>query len=225
MSTPSPICEHGMTTCPPCGFPVPPDLWPGVAFWDCTEDAERLHHESDEAAVDAFLDDMEKGERPTSVTVYGWKKMPVEVDGLRVLEGVLETLDEEHGDPDGDAAVPNEAMEAAARAFAEVVEREFQSWSCERVLESDHDVEVRWVGDQHYMGAVTASEAAKRAQGSHVPPTERIRWEGEKTAAEKDTGNCRECHGRGTVSYPGEEQAHYPCPTCRPEAAREAKKL
>lgn len=47
------------------------------------------------------------------------------------LERVLEALDLELGDPDGEATEPTEAMRLAAREFARTVCMEYVSWTCE----------------------------------------------------------------------------------------------
>ena len=50
----------------------------------------------------------------------------------KALEHVLEILDEEHSDPDGDQTKPTPKMIEAAKAFAGVVCGEYVSWACEK---------------------------------------------------------------------------------------------
>jgi hypothetical protein len=49
----------------------------------------------------------------------------------RALEEVLEYLDEEHSNPDGDATEPTPAMKSAADVFAKAITDEYVSWACE----------------------------------------------------------------------------------------------
>lgn len=47
------------------------------------------------------------------------------------LEHVLELLDEEHADPDGDSAEPTAGMISASEAFAAAIVSDYVSWACE----------------------------------------------------------------------------------------------
>lgn len=60
------------------------------------------------------------------VAVKDWGGM-----GGRVLERVLEELDEEYGDPNGDFPEPTKAMKEAADTFMKVVLDEYVPWNCE----------------------------------------------------------------------------------------------
>ena len=54
----------------------------------------------------------------------------------RVIEDLLEVVDEEHSDPDGNPTEPTEGMKAAARAFVDAVLAEYVSWACEPTVET-----------------------------------------------------------------------------------------
>jgi len=60
--------------------------------------------------------------------------VPLVVKGRDLLEQLLETLDDEYGDPDGGGTEPTEGMVKAADALAAVIEREYSSWRCETRL-------------------------------------------------------------------------------------------
>jgi len=47
------------------------------------------------------------------------------------LEGVLESLDEDHSDPGGDYTKPTAPMQLAARRFVDEVVRHYVVWNCE----------------------------------------------------------------------------------------------
>lgn len=49
----------------------------------------------------------------------------------RALSQALETIDEEHSDPDGDSTEPTPEMTKAAEAFIDVVLSQYVSWACE----------------------------------------------------------------------------------------------
>lgn len=105
-----------------------------IVFWDCRSDREDLAFTSIEDAVQSWADDLE-GPLPEEVTVYGWKRMEIpsaEAIAERVLDDVLERLDEEYGDPDGGFVQPAKELNAAALRFAEEVRTHYVSWMCEQ---------------------------------------------------------------------------------------------
>ena len=58
-----------------------------------------------------------------------------------VLEDLLERLDEEYSDPDGDYTKPTERMKVVARVFVDAVLNDYQAWACEPTGEV---VEITW---------------------------------------------------------------------------------
>ena len=96
---------------------------------------ERLKTDMDDAIEEVVesCGGVDEVEWPVQLLVF----RPMDVQRLacyvakRALDDVLEYLDEEHSDPDGDATEPTSAMKAAADAFAKVVTDEYVSWSCE----------------------------------------------------------------------------------------------
>lgn len=72
------------------------------------------------------------------IEVFVFKRMEIpsaESIGEDALERVLENLDEEHADPDGDQTKPSPAMEAAALAFGKAIVADYKSWACEQTRE------------------------------------------------------------------------------------------
>jgi hypothetical protein len=71
---------------------------------------------------------------PWPVGVRVFKRMGIpSADHLakRVLGDTLETLDEEHSDPDGDPTEPTQAMRDAALVFAKAIASEYVPWACQ----------------------------------------------------------------------------------------------
>lgn len=110
-------------------------------FWDA-RDSERLTHDNKDDAIYDALDYMQmidldagKWTLPRTMVVRGMAPMRVRAGTPeRLLEHILEMLDEEHGDPaSSHISDPTPAMLAAAKALIEVVEREYVSWACEEV--------------------------------------------------------------------------------------------
>ncbi len=69
---------------------------------------------------------------------------------IRILEELLETLDDEYGDPDGDNTKPTKKMREASLELAKVMKEEYVSWMCEptgEVLEFSKEDALKIVGD------------------------------------------------------------------------------
>lgn len=114
-------------------------------YFSCDPDEEILSERSIDDAVWQHLDAAEVSIWPTTLPVYGWRRKAYEFDAGLILERALEDADEEHGNPD-EATEPTPAMIAAARAFAEVMDREYQVWACERDKDPVETVNVaEWV--------------------------------------------------------------------------------
>jgi hypothetical protein len=63
---------------------------------------------------------------------------------MQPLEDILDTLDEEFGNPYGDSFEPTAKMKDAEQAFLRVVEKEYVPWACEEVCRKEIDV-LKWV--------------------------------------------------------------------------------
>lgn len=97
------------------------------------EDDERLTYTDPDEAIEAYIDDYPQDELAEyTVTVCEFRPMKPKYNGARrVVERVLEDLDEDYGDPDGDGSRPTPAMLAAAETFIAAVLAEYRGWSCE----------------------------------------------------------------------------------------------
>ena len=63
--------------------------------------------------------------------VHIFKRQKVDIDGDYVLERILENLDDDHADPDGDYTKPTEKMKIAVEKLIEVIKSEYRSFMCE----------------------------------------------------------------------------------------------
>ena len=100
--------------------------------WWGTKDSERLIHRTPDEAIEEMLDQVpcpidDFGE----VVVAEYAPMKCSADAERVLERLLESLDDEYGDPDGDYTEPTDSMKQAAEAFVRAVVAEYTPWACE----------------------------------------------------------------------------------------------
>src|SRR5688572_25109891 len=106
-------------------------------FFTCDLDEERLLHTDPDEAIEEYLDCL--GELPESVTVYGFARTEVgeafrERQGRKLLEVLLESLDEIFGDPnEATLAPPPEPMNLAARTFVDSVLDHYSAWACDEV--------------------------------------------------------------------------------------------
>lgn len=124
----------------------PEGFW-NAEVYHCDDGAERLDSMDPHDAVEAELDSRYDQDNPTAaltgtLTVYAFKRgaiSPRNLDADRLLEDVLERLDEEYGDPD-EASEPTDAMQAAAVTFLATIRAEYRVWNCERVAEATVDV-------------------------------------------------------------------------------------
>lgn len=118
---------------------------PKVICWSCNPDAEVLGRDPDQAILDYLDEYLDRDEEtPETVILYGYARMPVKVDPEQILEDIIERLDEEYGDPDGNFDTPiSDDMKKAAQYLAAVVERDYESWACYQVSETTIDVK-KW---------------------------------------------------------------------------------
>ena len=118
-------------------------------FWTCVDGEEILRHETRDEAIEAYLDDCfnvpaKFSDLPETVTLHGFSPMKVSVGSCGALESMLESLDEEYANPDGDPTKPTEKMRTAEAAFIAVVESEYVPWMCEEVASEEVNV-MEWV--------------------------------------------------------------------------------
>jgi len=61
-----------------------------------------------------------------------------------VLERLIEDLDEEYSNPEGNGTVYTDKMKVAAKEFVDVILDEYTSWACELVKRETIDVQ-EWI--------------------------------------------------------------------------------
>lgn len=99
---------------------------------DC--DAYRLSHEEKRDALYELLNEHELCENEY-VTIYEYTPVKIHPNSYKVLDCLLENLDEEYGWEDGDAFEPTERMVEAEKAFIEVIKNEYDPMSYEQTGE------------------------------------------------------------------------------------------
>jgi hypothetical protein len=108
----------------------------GAAFYSCLhEDGESLYQRHPGDAIEAYLQDY-----PETITLYGFAPMPINSatrDRLvaSALDAVLDELDEEFGDPDGEPSQPSMERLAMARSFVDEILATYDVWACTQVGE------------------------------------------------------------------------------------------
>lgn len=123
-----------------------PTMW-GV------NDAERLEHEDRDEAIYDYLDaNYVRAGDPATVTLQGYVRCEVNSQELadQALETLLEDLDEQYADPEGEDTKATDAMKAAAKVFVDAVLSEYEVYTCELVFSEEVDVSA-WI-QEHQPG-------------------------------------------------------------------------
>lgn len=128
--------------------------------WSVNPDVERLIHTDIGSAIEEWFDDFDGDVIPETVTVHGFAPMdlpkPERIAG-QILEQVLERLDEDYSDPDGDSTVADQVMKDAALTCAKAILGAYRVWTCEKV--SEEVVKVRdYISDEEIDAAIRASK-------------------------------------------------------------------
>ncbi len=81
------------------------------------------------------------------IAVYGFSRLPLDPCGLvldseRIVDELLEQLDEDHGNED--TTEPTQKMLDAAQALVEAVQADYVVWQCEQTHSATVNVEA-WV--------------------------------------------------------------------------------
>ncbi|MDX8383426.1 MAG: hypothetical protein R8M45_05050 [Ghiorsea sp.] len=91
---------------------------------------ERLNATSIEEAAQEYRDETPPDKRTKTVMVQGYKPVVVSI-GDYDLESLLERLDEEYADPNGDNTEITDRMREAWEAMSKVIISEYQPWGYE----------------------------------------------------------------------------------------------
>jgi len=118
-----------------------------IILWDA-EGCEHLTHTEMDVAIEAALDGMDDiNNLPEILTVRGYARMELPSAkslAINALDSMLETLDEEHSNPEGDGTARTDEMQKAAVEFATVVLDGYTSWACEIVKTETINVQ-EWI--------------------------------------------------------------------------------
>jgi len=100
-------------------------------YYGC-KDQERLDS-SPEEVIERLMDDESYSDFP--IKVYVFKPMDIAKDAETlskdILDDILERLDENYSDPDGDCTEPTEDMKKASIELAKVILKDYTPWMCE----------------------------------------------------------------------------------------------
>lgn len=97
-----------------------------------------------DSAIETYLDECDRF--PTTLHLYGYARMHAGLGDCGCsLDDLIERLDEEYGDPDGNYDCPiTDKMREAEKIFHETVLSEYAPWACEEICEEDVDVQ-EWI--------------------------------------------------------------------------------
>jgi len=118
-------------------------------LWDCDDESERLRHEDDAEAIDAYLDGLDP--LPETVEVHGYARDALPSASERrawaesLVEQLLAWIDDEYGDPDG--GTEHETEPACVDIALEMVDKALEGyvvWRCHKVCSRTVDVKA-WV--------------------------------------------------------------------------------
>lgn len=123
---------------------------------------ESLRHHSPDDAIEEIIDGLHPAgfAEIGQVTVHEFAPMKASVPShWRPLESLLENLDEEYANPEGDGTKPTEAMLAAEKAFIAAVLAEYKPWMCEETGKTVTVNALEWVRE-HRADWLTESKRA-----------------------------------------------------------------
>lgn len=120
-----------------------------IEFWDCCEEVEILTWTERDEAIEMHLDDRPRDEWPETLTVYGFARETPnwQRHAKRVLENLIEDLDEPYGNPEEATAI-TPAMEQASTEFVNRIKAEYRVWSCKKVTSEEINV-MEWVKENN----------------------------------------------------------------------------
>lgn len=111
-------------------------------YWGLPDEERYCHTDPDEA-IEMILDDA--GDLEGTLEIVCMVPMKLILDSGQYLEYILERVDEDYGDPDGEPHKPSGALEEAAARFVELVKAEYgKPWACEEYCRVIVDV-ASWV--------------------------------------------------------------------------------
>lgn len=121
-----------------------------IEYWGERDDEVLLHDNKDDAIRDILESYSPEGYKPIDfpekITICGFKRVDVDYSSIRppvrLLEYVIDTLDEEYGDPNEcELSEFTPAMLEAQRVFLSVIEKEYKPYRCEVAVTEEIDVQ------------------------------------------------------------------------------------
>jgi len=131
-----------------------------ILFWD-TEDTECLQYTEIDPAIKSALDGMIKiksvldgmdsiDDLPETLEMRGYARLEpnIKIEADNVLYTILESLDEEFGNPDSYPTKATDNMKTAAKKFVATVLDEYTLWTCEIVERKTINVQ-DWIKENY----------------------------------------------------------------------------
>lgn len=109
-----------------------------MSFYTHDDEAERLHCDSLDDAMQEYTETVDPGEWTREVEIYRFESSPFS-EGTkksyaeRAIGNLIESLDEDHSDPDGDGTEITDEMMDAAREFVDKVLTKYESFWLQKV--------------------------------------------------------------------------------------------
>lgn len=116
-----------------------------IVCWD-EPGQEDLRFSDEYEAIQCILEDTDDP-LPEKIVLCGFARMEITPTIVpHPLEDLLDQLDDEYGNPNGDPTEPTEAMEKAEKRFLKAIYREYLPWACEEVVRKEIDVK-KWIAE------------------------------------------------------------------------------
>jgi hypothetical protein len=113
-------------------------------FWDAGDNEELTSITMDDA-IQEYLDssDIDLHDPTITIMVNGFNKRDIREYDMKVLDDLLDKIDEEYGNPDKPYQ-PNKRLLDAEKEFVKVFLEEYDVWACDKVCEREINVH-EWV--------------------------------------------------------------------------------
>lgn len=125
-----------------------------VEVWSCDEDGEVLTCTTEDDAISEYLTDIqydtwERDTLPEKVIACGFVRKEINPKHLKVLDSLLEYLDEMYKSSEEEYTKPTNKMILAERVFMDIVREEYVVSVLQKVVEKEVNVE-EWLASCEY---------------------------------------------------------------------------